>query len=297
VRVTLLIDNERSAPGLCTQWGFSAWIEAGGARVLLDSGGNDAFWRNARALGVPLESADAFVLSHGHFDHGGGLWRVVQAAPGARLVLHPGGLAPHFLLRKTGKVDPVGLPERSLVALHSAARRITWALGPVEAAPGVWASGPIPRHHALEEVERNFFLDRACTVRDQVVDDQAVWVPSSVGLIVVVGCAHAGMVNTLEYVRGAAAQASQTAATVRLPLAPDGLPQVAAVVGGMHLLQASSARLHATAEALAAAGTRLVVPVHCSGKRAKAYLHDRFGEAFVAAGAGSVLLVGGQTAS
>ena len=184
LRVTLLADNERGAAGLRSQWGFSAWVEADGARIVLDSGCNDAFWRNAQKLGVPLEKADVFVLSHGHFDHGGGIRRMVEAAPAARLVLHPGALAPHFWLCKTGKVEPIGLPDASLAALRSASERVTWALGPLEVAPRVWASGPIPRHDPLEKAERNFFLDRACTVGDQVVDEpgrrrlkpQAPWV-------------------------------------------------------------------------------------------------------------------------
>ena len=288
LRVTLLLDNERGAPGLRSQWGFSAWVETDGARIILDSGCNDAFWRNARQLSVPLETADAFVLSHGHFDHGGGIHRIVEAAPAARLVLHPGSLAPHFWLCKTGKVDPIGLPDRSLAALRSVAERVTWALGPVEVAPRVWASGPIPRHDALEKAERNFFLDRACTMADQVVDEQAMWVETRSGLVVLVGCAHAGIVNTLDYLRWVSAD-SGSAASHELPLATDGLPRVCAVIGGLHLLHASPARLRATGDALEAAGVRLLAPVHCTGKRGKAHLRERLAEAFVACTTGSVL--------
>jgi 7,8-dihydropterin-6-yl-methyl-4-(beta-D-ribofuranosyl)aminobenzene 5'-phosphate synthase len=249
--------------------------------VLLDSGANDAFWRNARVLGVPLEQADAFVLSHGHFDHGGGIARVIEAAPKARLVLHPGGLAPHYWLAKTGKVDPIGLPERSLTALGAATERVVWALGPLEVAPGVWASGPIPRRHPLEEAEHNFYLDPACTMHDHVVDDQAIWVETPSGLVLLTGCAHAGIINTLDHVRGLAAHG--------LPLAPDGLPRVRAVIGGMHLLHASPARLRATSAALAGAGVGLAAPVHCTGKRGKRHLKEGLGAAYADCATGSVL--------
>jgi 7,8-dihydropterin-6-yl-methyl-4-(beta-D-ribofuranosyl)aminobenzene 5'-phosphate synthase len=301
VRVTLLVDNERGAPGLRAQWGLSAWIETDRARVLLDSGGNDAFRRNAQTLGTQLERADAFVLSHGHEDHGGGISTVVRAAPAASLVMHPGGLAPRYWLGRTGKVDPIGLQDRSIAALVSVAERVTWALGPVEVAPGVWATGPIPRRHPLEEAERNFFLDHSCTVRDHVVDDQALWVETPGGLVVLLGCAHAGVVNTLDHVRRLAAEMHAPGPVppppgdVRpgvdgdLPLATDGLPRVSAVIGGMHLLHASPARLHATSEALLAAGVRLVAPVHCTGKRGRRHLHERLGDACVAAATGSVL--------
>jgi 7,8-dihydropterin-6-yl-methyl-4-(beta-D-ribofuranosyl)aminobenzene 5'-phosphate synthase len=288
VRVTLLVDNEPGIAGLRAQWGFSAWVETSQARVLLDSGSNDAFRRNAAALGVPLETTDAFVLSHGHGDHGGGIAAALDAAPGAAVVLHPAGLAPRYWLGRTGKVDPIGLQNRSLAAMWSAAERVTWALGPVEVAPRVWATGPIPRRHPLEEAERNFFLDKACSVRDHVVDDQALWTASASGLVVLVGCAHAGVINTLDHVRRLAA-GEDVASAGRLPLAGDGLPRVAAVIGGMHLLHASPARLRATGDALAAAGAQLVAPVHCTGKRGKRHLRERFGGAFVAATTGSGL--------
>lgn len=289
VRITLLVDNRRGQPGLRSQWGLAAWIDSGSARVLFDSGGNDAFWRNAGRLGVPLGSADAFVLSHGHFDHSGGLRKVVEAAPAARLVLHPAALAPRFSLAKTGKVERIGLPQRSLDAVLGVVERVVWALAPLQVAPGVWACGPVPRRNPLEETEKNFFLDLACTVHDHVVDDQAVWVDTPRGLVVVLGCAHAGVVNTLDHVRRSAAERSAAGAVWDLPAASDGLPAVHAVVGGMHLLHASPARLRATGDALEAAGVRLVGPAHCTGKRATAYLRQRFGGAFVECVTGSVL--------
>ncbi|MBN2204946.1 MAG: MBL fold metallo-hydrolase [Thermoleophilia bacterium] len=294
VRVTLLIDNERGAPGLRAQWGLAMWVETREARVLLDSGANDAFWRNALKLGVPVEKADAFVLSHGHSDHGGGLAKVLEVAPAAGIVLHPAAFAPRMWLARTGKVEPIGLPARALTALWSAPGRIVSALGPLEVAPGVWASGPIPRRHPLEEAERNFFLDPACTVRDHVVDDQAVWTAAASGLVVLLGCAHAGVVNTLDHVRRVAAGAQAAGADALslggdgLPLAGDGLPRVTAVIGGMHLLHASPARLQATGDALEAAGVRLVASVHCTGKRGKGYLRERFGGTYADAATGSV---------
>ncbi len=281
IRIRVLIDNAKGAAGLRSQWGLSFWIETPAARVLLDCGGSGAFLRNAQRLREPVEAADALVLSHGHFDHGGGIREFVDAAPSARLVLHPGALLPRWSLHKNGKVDPIGLQDRSFAALRVVPERSIWALAPLEVAPGVWASGPVPRRHTLEEAERTFFLDTACTIRDEVVDDQALWIETPVGLVILCGCAHSGVMNTVQYVRETVARRG-AAGTEELivPLAADGLPEVRALLGGMHLLLARNERLQATAHYLEALDLELCAPCHCTGKRATALLGERLPEAF-----------------
>jgi 7,8-dihydropterin-6-yl-methyl-4-(beta-D-ribofuranosyl)aminobenzene 5'-phosphate synthase len=279
IRIRVLIDNAKGATGLHSQWGLSFWIETPNARVLLDCGGSGAFLQNARLLREPIEAADAFVLSHGHFDHGGGVRELVDAAPFARLVLHPGALVPRWSLHKNGKVDPIGLPDRSLAALRAVSERSIWALAPLEVAPGVWASGPVPRRHALEEAERTFYLDTACTVRDHVVDDQAAWIETPAGLVVLSGCAHSGVMNTVQHVRETVAgRGAAGGHKVVVPVAADGQPAVRAVLGGMHLLQARKERLQATTDYLEALNLELCAPCHCTGKRATALLGERLPE-------------------
>ena len=268
IRIRVLIDNAKGATGLHSQWGLSFWIETPTARVLLDCGGSGAFLQNARRLREPIEAADAFVLSHGHYDHGGGVPELVDAAPSARLVLHPGALVPRFSLHKNGKVDPIGLPDRSLAALRAVPERSIWALAPLEVAPGVWASGPLPRRHPLEEAERTFFFDTASTIRDQVVDDQAVWIETPAGLVVLSGCAHSGIMNTVRHVRETVAgRAAAGAGDLVVPLAADGWPAVRALLGGMHLLHAHKERLQATADYFETLDLELCAPCHCTGKR------------------------------
>jgi len=307
----MLVDNVPAPPGraagsLHAQWGLSCWIEAPRARVLLDCGATDAFLRNAGVLGVEPAAADAFVLSHGHYDHGGGLAAFVTAAPQARLVLHPAAPAPRYSLARTGRVEPIGLPERSLAALRAAPARSIWAVGPVAAAPGVWATGPVPRRHPLEVAEPSFYLDPACTVHDEVVDDQSVWIETPRGLVVISGCAHSGIVNTVDHVRRVVA-ARMAAATGRpalrdaagpdagppapKPLMPhdaDGLPHVRAVLGGFHLLHARKDRLEATADYLGGLGLELCAPCHCTGKRATDLLRERLPAAFSDVSTGAV---------
>ncbi len=316
VRLTMLVDNVPAPAGRATralhaQWGLSCWIEAPPARVLLDCGASDAFLRNAGVLGVDAAAADAFVLSHGHYDHGGGLAALMTAAPQARLVLHPAAPAPRYSLARTGKVEPIGLPERSLMALRAAPARSIWSVGPVVAAPGVWATGPVPRRHPLEAAEPSFYLDPACTVHDEVVDDQSVWIETPRGLIVISGCAHAGIVNTVDHVRRVVAErigaaigrpahgrparrdapghdAGPPAPGPAMPRDADGLPHVRAVLGGFHLLHARKDRLEATADYLESLGLELCAPCHCTGKRATDLLRERLPAAFSEVTTGAV---------
>jgi 7,8-dihydropterin-6-yl-methyl-4-(beta-D-ribofuranosyl)aminobenzene 5'-phosphate synthase len=284
--VTVVIDNNALGLGMAKQWGLSFWIEAAGSKVLLDCGASRAFLRNARALGLPLHELDALVLSHGHYDHSGSLAQVIAAAPGARLVVHPGALVPRYNLEKTGKRRPIGLPDASLAALREQPERTTWATGPTPVAPGVWASGPLPRRHPLELAEPAFFLDDACTIHDEVVDDQALWIETPEGLIVLCGCAHAGVINTIEHVRAVAADRGVTETSEP---SEGGAAMVRAVLGGFHLLQAKKDRLQATADYLESLDLEVCAPCHCTGKRATALLRARLGAAFVEIGSGARL--------
>ena len=107
---------------------------------------------------------------------------------------------------------------------------------------------------------------------DAVPDDQAVWVETANGVVVLLGCAHAGVVNTLDYIASLV-----------------GVPRFRAVIGGMHLLNADEARLRKTAEALERYGVALIAPCHCTGDKAVHYFKDRFDEALVCLAAGRVL--------
>jgi 7,8-dihydropterin-6-yl-methyl-4-(beta-D-ribofuranosyl)aminobenzene 5'-phosphate synthase len=285
--VTVVIDNNALSRGMAKQWGLSFWIEAGSSRVLLDCGASRVFLRNAQALGLPLHELDALVLSHGHYDHGGSLAQVIATAPGARLVVHPGALMPRCNLEKSGKRRPIGLPDASLAALREQPKRTTWATGPTPVAPGVWASGPVPRRHPLEPAEPAFFLDDACTIHDEVVDDQALWIETPRGLVVLCGCAHAGLINTVEHVRAVAADRGRTET---LEPSGGGPAMVRAVLGGFHLLQARQDRLRATADYLESLDLEVCAPCHCTGKRATALLRERLGDAFVEIGSGARLV-------
>jgi len=259
LRITALVEDTATEGGLLAEHGLAFWIEADGHRLLFDTGQGMALRHNAEALGIDLRQADAVVLSHGHYDHSGGL---VDALAGGRpaVFLHPDAIDPKYGRRKHPPHREIGIPRRCAEVLSASASSITWTGSPTEVGPGGWVTGEIPRSTSFEDTGGPFYRDPDCTEPDPLADDQAMFLDTRAGLVVVVGCAHSGVVNTLRYVAG------QT----------DGRP-IHALLGGMHLLRADRDRLDATAAAFDEYGIERLAPAHCTGSAAVRYLWARLG--------------------
>lgn len=265
--ITLVVDND-AGNGLVAEHGFAAWIEAGEHRILFDTGQGIALLPNSTALGIDLSSADALVLSHGHYDHTGGIPDFLACNVDASLFFgagydvdryscHPGKPA-----RDIGLADPVRsvlqkLPEHRLVTL--AAPRYLY--------PGIGISGPIPRLTPFEDTGGPFFLDREQQRPDDIVDDLSMWFETTAGLLILTGCCHSGLVNTIQYIR----QIS-------------GIERLHGVIGGLHLLQASEDRLQQTLRFLDDCAPDLLVPCHCTGDASIQCIFQEFGAQRVQSG-------------
>jgi len=267
-RMVLLVDDRAESPGLETEHGLSFYVETKDAAVLLDTGqSGGVLARNAAALGVDLGRVGAIVLSHGHYDHTGGLAEALRLAPRARVFACAGAARPRFSA-PLGK--GIGAPRSAVAALEAAAGRATWLTGPAEVAPGVWVTGPVPRIYDQEAVSGPFFLDKGFARPDPLDDDQTLWLRVEGGVAAVMGCAHAGVANILECV------ARQS-----------GAGRVRGVIGGLHLKAANEARLVFTAAALERWGVELVATCHCTGESAAEFLERRLRGKARARGAGA----------
>ena len=270
-RITLLVDHRAVSPALATEHGLSFLLELGELVILFDTGASDAFLRNGDHLGIPLDRVAHVILSHGHWDHTGGIQAALDRAPGAQLYLHPQALGPKFSRHPERPVREIGFPKASWSAVCPLAHRVNWTTAPLRLFREVGLTGPIPRRRPLEDVSGPFFLDREGCHPDPLVDDQALWIQTPSGLVVVLGCAHAGVVNTLEYVQ-------------RIT----GETRIRAVLGGLHLVNASEQRLSFTVEALQRLEVEAIFPCHCSGESGVATLQKYLGDRV------RVLAAGGQ---
>ncbi|OIQ98790.1 metallo-beta-lactamase superfamily protein [mine drainage metagenome] len=256
----ILCENTARGMGVLGEHGLAWWIDTGAHRVLFDAGQGLALDSNARRLGVDLANADAIVLSHGHADHVGGLQQALDAAPGASLLLHPDAVARRFTGSDGGakgrRLSVDFLESRRFV---SGSRRVILTREPTEVVPGLWCTGEIPRTNDFEDVGGPFYLDEELTRPDPILDDQALYFESRDGVVVILGCAHAGVVNTLDHVR----------------MLTRGAP-LHAVLGGMHLERADARRLDETFAALRRLGVRRFGPNHCTGIGAVARFWSEF---------------------
>jgi 7,8-dihydropterin-6-yl-methyl-4-(beta-D-ribofuranosyl)aminobenzene 5'-phosphate synthase len=258
--VTVLIDNS-VANSLQSEHGLSLWLEFGDKRVLFDTGQTDMILGNAKVLGIHLENTDAIVLSHGHYDHTGGLNTVLDSASHAILYLHPETMKPKYS-QKDKSTRMIGISASIKEAICGLAdhSRVVWTEQPTEIFPGLFVTGRIPRNNDFEDTGGNFFTQQSCQETDELPDDQAIYFMAEQGLVILLGCAHAGVVNTLDYITKITSQ-----------------PNVYAIIGGMHLIHANEARIERTIETFQKYEIQKIIPLHCTGLNAKEQLKTAFG--------------------
>lgn len=259
--ITCLVEDTAGAAGLRAEHGLSMLVEIDDQDILLDTGQSALVTENARSLGADLANVTAVVLSHGHYDHTGGLWHALGSARTAKVYAHPAAFDAKYAKRGDGSCESIGSPlNEHLVKTRCA--ELVLSEKPLEIASGVWMSGEVPRVTSWETTRTPFYLDANCARRtDPLLDDQCVFFDSPNGPVILVGCAHAGIVNMLEHV------ASLTAK-----------PYIHAVVGGIHLVNASTERIDKTIDAFRRFNVQRIGLGHCTGFDALRRFWDAFEE-------------------
>ncbi len=259
---------------LLAEHGFSALVTIttdGAARSILFDFGFSAHGAafNARALDLDLSTVEATVLSHGHLDHVGGMAELsgLIGKKGIPLVLHPEAFRnPRYI--KFSEEFKVGFPPltRGQVAdAGLAAFETAKPHGLLDDA--VFFLGQIPRKTDFETGVANFFYQKdGNETWDDLADDSAIVMDvKDKGLVVISGCAHAGIINTVTYARETA-----------------GVDQVLAVMGGFHLSGPDMAPVvEKTTQGLKGFGPTYIIPTHCTGRQAIGVIEKQMPDSFI----------------
>jgi 7,8-dihydropterin-6-yl-methyl-4-(beta-D-ribofuranosyl)aminobenzene 5'-phosphate synthase len=229
-------------------WGFSAMIEVDGERILFDAGSREnTVVQNAKELNINLDNLDNIYLSHNHKDHTGGLITLKKEYPNSFKNAHVGeGI---FYSRPNPDGDGNYILSNKYTLENLGIKFITHK-NPTQLVPGVWTTGQVPRKYD----EKNWsgvskMIDsEGNTVEDIIPEDQSLFFDTENGIVLISGCGHAGLANTLDYVQ---------------KIIP-GRP-IYKIIGGFHLLKLSNDKLEWTAGKMREAGVKYFVGAHCTG--------------------------------
>ena len=248
VKITALMDDRPGAdPRLVAEHGLSFFVEYGEKRILFDCGTSGNTVRNAEMLGIDLKDVDAVVLSHGHYDHARGYRTLLEEGLGSdRLFTGPGFFRKKWSKNERGLRDlsagfgPKLLEEKNI--LHEEVP------GERELFPGVRLFCGFPRVHSFEKIPERFVLEQdGESVPDDFADEICMTLKVDGGLLVLVGCAHPGILNMVSHIADKTGE------------------KILGVFGGTHLVDAEEERIRRTVRELCGLGLETLGLSHCSG--------------------------------
>jgi len=271
MKIVCVVDNQAvEETGLLTEHGLAFWIETDHGNVLFDTGQSEkVLFQNLEGLNLSVHAINQLVLSHSHYDHTGGLAAVLQKNPNVTLHAHSNLLTPRYSF-KNGEYRQIGLTSNQIELSESRTKLTDLSC---EILPGLWSTGEIRERSELEGRSKHHFIRNATGwMPDPYLDDLSLVAQTTEGLVVICGCCHAGLLNTLQHVRN----------MFSIP--------ITTVIGGVHLVSADEQSLKYIIGVLSSEYPNLTYYLnHCTGQAAFEIMVQTFGDRVKACPAGTVI--------
>ncbi len=277
IRLTVLCENsvDRVSPyGLLGEHGFSCHLQAPAGHFLFDTGGGLTIDNNAGLMGIDFSKLQGIIFSHGHLDHTGGLKKVLEKTGKIPAYAHPDLFSERYSANG-GQTRKIGMPWPR-PELESLGADFKLHADPYEISPGLILSGEIPRISGVETGDPNLLAlsGKGEKVTDPLRDDLSLFIKSDKGLIILLGCAHAGLLNIIDHA-----------------IKTTGQKKIHMILGGTHLKFCSEEQMTATLKRLEELDIDRIGAAHCTGLKGSGMLAERFGERFFHASVGAEITV------
>jgi len=257
MKITILNENTVYKRGLSAEHGLSLYIECHGRKILFDVGQSDVFLRNAGNLGVDLQDLDAVILSHGHYDHCGGMEALVKEIELPKVYITKKAFEEKKNINSDGVTyRNIGIDwDKSLLG-----DRVVEVEEKCEISEGIYLLQGIPYANDFEEPGKGLMVwKNEELIVDKMEDEQILVIEEDDRLHVFLGCSHPGIINALNYVKR------------EFPG-----KKIDSLLAGMHLKGAANQRLERTFDELEQFDIELMMPVHCTGQEAIVRMKRRF---------------------
>lgn len=274
IKATVLCENYIiNSNDALAENGLSIFIETDEGNFLLDTGQGKTILHNARVLNIDLSSLKAVVLSHHHFDHTGGLLDVLSITGPIDIFAHPDLFKKSYYF-KNGKLNYAGIPHCQAL-LESNGARFKFGKGFRSIASNIYTTGEVPRKTSFEQGDKNLVVKTSeGFAQDLLMDDQALIAKTPEGLFIVLGCAHSGLINIIDYA-----------------IEKTGETRIHTIIGGTHLGPVSKNQQEESLHALKNYKIGRIGVSHCTGLPMAVRLSQEFGDRFFFCNVGTVVEV------